>query len=86
MLHSQRQLSLVWSAARRATNDQPADILQLLATSAAGSVELFGTGKADLADVLQEFAERTGLVELLGQDVVQQIVSAPFMHLHEARS
>lgn len=60
--------------------NSPAVILEILAVSAARSLELYDLAKAELVDPLQEFAEKTGLVELIGQDAVQAIISAPFTH------
>ena len=62
-----------------------AGILRILAKSAASSLELFDLEKVDVVDPLQFFAEKTGLVELIGQDAVQKLISVPFVHRHGAR-
>ena len=53
-------------------------ILQLLAESHAEAWLVYGADLCDLVDVLQEFAEQTGLVAGIGQDAVQEIIAAPF--------
>jgi hypothetical protein len=60
------------------------DILALMAESAAMSLALFDELEfADVVDPLQEFAERTGLVAAIGQDAVQEIISAAFVERDE---
>jgi hypothetical protein len=58
-----------------------AEILKILAASGAASWTLFPLEKSDVIDPLQWFAERTGLVSTLGQDVVQALIAAPFLKL-----
>jgi hypothetical protein len=57
------------------------DILKILAESGASSWSLHPLELADVVDCLQWFAEQTGLVAALGQDRVQQLISAPFARI-----
>ncbi len=52
--------------------------LQLLARAHAEVWLVYGTELRDLVDILQAFAEQTGLVAAIGQDAVQQIIAEPF--------
>ncbi len=53
-------------------------ILQLLAGAHAQAWLVYGTELRELVDILQEFAEQTGLVAAIGQDAVQQMIAEPF--------
>jgi hypothetical protein len=53
-------------------------LLQLLAQSHAEAWVVYGTDLCELVDVLQEYAEQTGVVAAIGQDAVQAIIAAPF--------
>jgi hypothetical protein len=70
------------NASAKVTDARPllplVDILQILAASGASSWELHPLDLADVVDPLQWFAQRTGIVAALGQDRVQELISAPF--------
>ena len=60
-----------------------ANVLKILAESGAGSWELFPLELSDVVVPLQAFAERTGLVQAIGQDMVQAIIADPFAKLRK---
>jgi len=58
-------------------------LLHLLAHSHAEAWLVYDTDFCELVDILQEFAEQTGLVAQIGQDAVQEIIAAPFAIVRE---
>lgn len=64
--------------------ERPLAAIDRLSARARTGAFLFETGRLDLqaaVDALQAFAERTGLLRELGQDLVQQVIAGAFEHI-----
>jgi hypothetical protein len=65
-----------------------ATAMDVLRARAEARALLYAAGEYDLhegVDVLQHDAERQGLVDIIGQDIVQQILSDAFSKYRESR-